>query len=162
MISIVIPLYNKRKYIGTTLQSVLDQTFTDYECLIIDDGSTDGSELIVKSFKDSRLKYFRQENSGVSSARNAGIRLAKGNYVAFLDADDRWDRHYLETMVGLTRRYPDEVFFSAAHTCVSTIKTEISVIRDYCSWFNICFTSGIIVKRVIFNEIFPPPHLESE
>jgi glycosyltransferase involved in cell wall biosynthesis len=92
MISIIIPAYNSEKYITETINSVLTQTYTDWELIIIDDGSTDNTAEIVKQFceKDDRIKYYYQENSGVSSARNLGIEKAEGNIIAFLDADDVW------------------------------------------------------------------------
>ena len=92
MISIIIPAYNAEKYITETINSVLNQTYTDWELIIIDDGSTDNTAKIIKQFceKDDRIKYYYQENGGVSSARNLGIEKAEGNIIAFLDADDIW------------------------------------------------------------------------
>lgn len=106
MISIIIPLFNKEKLIAKTLQSVFDQTFADYEIIMVNDGSTDGSESVVRSFKDSRIRLINQPNAGVSAARNRGIAEAKGEYVAFLDADDTWLPDYLEKQVKLARKYP--------------------------------------------------------
>jgi glycosyltransferase involved in cell wall biosynthesis len=88
MISIVIPLYNKQNVIKYTIESVIRQTLTDWECIVVDDGSTDSSSLIVNSFNDRRIKYFYKSNGGVSSARNYGAVHAKGDWVVFLDADD--------------------------------------------------------------------------
>ena len=77
--SIIIPLYNKEKFIENTLKSVLNQTFTDYEILIVNDGSTDNSLGKVLQFNDSRIKHFNKENGGVSTARNYGIKKAKSD-----------------------------------------------------------------------------------
>lgn len=88
--SVVLPLYNKEKYIKRTLESVLNQTFSNFEVLVIDDGSTDKSCEIVESINDSRIRLIRQENGGPSKARNRGIKEAKGKFIAFLDADDEW------------------------------------------------------------------------
>jgi glycosyltransferase involved in cell wall biosynthesis len=107
MFSIIIPLYNKEKEISPTLNSVLNQTFTNFEVIVIDDGSTDNSYSIVQSFLDSRLVLLRKCNGGVSSARNLGIETAKFEYIAFLDADDLWDRMFLEEMSKLIDTYPD-------------------------------------------------------
>ena len=93
--SVVIPLYNCRDYIHEAVTSVLDQTFSDFEIIVIDDGSTDGSGEVVKAFDDPRIRYFRQENQGVSAARNAGIAQAQGRFIAFLDADDYWHKQHL-------------------------------------------------------------------
>ena len=116
MISVVIPLYNKQNSIVATLQSVLAQTYTDYEVVIVDDGSTDNSAQVVKEFisaypqplpKGKGVRLVRKANGGVSSARNTGIMEAKGEYIAFLDGDDLWDKKYLETLHELICDYPD-------------------------------------------------------
>lgn len=96
MFSIVIPLYNKERLITRTLKSVLDQTFTQYEVLIVDDGSTDNSLNMVKSLKDTRIRILSKQNGGVSSARNFGIKNAKNSWIAFLDADDLWHPNHLQ------------------------------------------------------------------
>ena len=88
LLSVIIPLYNKQDYILHTLNSVLSQEFNDYEIVIVDDGSTDNSFQIVKSISDKRIRIFRKDNGGPSSARNFGVKMAKGEWVLFLDADD--------------------------------------------------------------------------
>ena len=90
MVSIIIPCYNQGKFLDEALQSVLNQTYKNWECIIVNDGSTDNSEVIAKSWiiKDARFTYFHKENGGVSSSRNLGIKKAKGGFIQFLDADD--------------------------------------------------------------------------
>jgi glycosyltransferase involved in cell wall biosynthesis len=95
-ISVIIPVYGAEKYIGATLQSVLDQTYKDFEVLIIDDASPDRSIEICQQFTDPRIKIIRQKNRGLPGARNTGIRHAQGEYLAFLDADDIWLPEKLE------------------------------------------------------------------
>ncbi len=107
MISVVIPLYNKEKQIAHTLQSVFNQTFQDFEVVIVDDGSTDGSVAEVEKFEDQRIRVVRQQNVGVSAARNRGINEAKSDLIAFLDADDEWKPEYLATQYYLYQKYPD-------------------------------------------------------
>lgn len=114
LISIVIPLYNKEKWIQNTLKSALSQTFSDFEILIIDDGSTDNSAEIAKKITDKRIHYFHKENEGVSATRNFGIEKASGKYIAFLDADDFWHSTFLENMISMIAEYPNEKVFSAA------------------------------------------------
>lgn len=106
-ISVVIPLYNKEKQIAHTLQSVFKQTFQDFEVVIVDDGSTDGSVSEVEKFSDSRIRLIHQKNAGVAAARNRGIEEAKGDLIAFLDADDEWKPEYLATQYQLSQKYPD-------------------------------------------------------
>lgn len=107
MISVVIPLYNKATSIASTLDCVMRQSFADWEIVVVDDGSTDGSADIVDSIKDIRIRLIRQQNAGVSCARNKGVSESKGEFVAFLDADDEWVVDYLEKQFELTHKYPE-------------------------------------------------------
>lgn len=102
LVSIITPMYNSERYIEYTIESVLKQTYTDWEMLIIDDCSTDKSADIAKSYakKDSRIKYIRvKENRGVSHARNIGLKEAEGQFIAFLDSDDIWNNKKLQKQV---------------------------------------------------------------
>ena len=112
MISIVIPLYNKESQIANTLLSVLAQTYQDFEVVIVDDGSTDGSVAEVQKIQDQRIRIISQKNAGVSAARNRGIAEAKGEYIAFLDADDEWKPDYLAAQAALIEKYPDYKVFA--------------------------------------------------
>lgn len=112
-VSVIIPLYNTEKYIAETIQSVINQSFTNWELIIIDDGSTDSSPSKVKSFlNDTRIKYHRQSNSGVSAARNNGIKLSAAKYIAFLDADDTWEKTNLEEKLNVLRENTIDFVFS--------------------------------------------------
>lgn len=97
-ISIIVPCYNQAQYLDECLQSVLDQTYSYWECLIIDDGSPDNTEEVAKKWvvKDARFKYFKKENGGVASARNFGIEKANGQWILPLDGDDKIGLEYLE------------------------------------------------------------------
>lgn len=99
LVSVVIPVYKVERYIAATIQSVLEQTYTNFELLIVNDGSPDRSVEICQQFTDNRIKIIHQENSGVCAARNTGILNAKGKYVAFLDGDDLWLPEKLEKHV---------------------------------------------------------------
>ena len=112
--SIIIPLYNKEKFIENTLKSVLQQSFTDYEVLIVNDGSTDASETKILAFNDSRIQYFYKDNEGASEARNYGIKKAKSEYITFLDADDYWYPNFLEAMFLTIGKFPEQKVFAAA------------------------------------------------
>jgi len=109
--SVVIPLFNKEKYIIKTLNSVFQQTFSDFEIIIVDDGSTDRSITIINEIEDERLKINYQKNQGASAARNKGIKLAKGRYIALLDADDIWLENHLQNFVDSINKFPEEKIF---------------------------------------------------
>lgn len=117
--SVVIPLYNKEREIAATLGSVLSQRLLPGEIIVIDDGSTDNGPAIVRSLNSPLIRLVTQPNAGVSAARNRGAQEAKGRYVAFLDADDRWSPHYLEKMAQLIARYPDCGVYAAAFDIAS-------------------------------------------
>ncbi len=107
LFSIIIPLYNKEHTITNSIGSVLDQSFQDYEIIIVDDGSTDSSAEIVRAFADPRIKLFSQQNAGPSAARNHGIREATGEWAVFLDADDQMTKSALESFHNAIRKAPD-------------------------------------------------------
>ena len=106
MFSIIIPLYNKEGSIAQALDSVMAQECQDFEVVVVDDGSTDGGVAVVENYGDPRIRLVRQENAGVSAARNRGIEEARGEYVAFLDADDVWMPGFLSEIVALQREFP--------------------------------------------------------
>lgn len=95
LFSVIIPLYNRRETIGKAIESVLAQSEQDFELIIIDDGSTDNPQSVVKTFKDERIRFIQQKNAGSSTARNHGIKAANGQYIAFLDSDDIFLPHHL-------------------------------------------------------------------
>ncbi len=99
-VSVVVPLYNKSATIGTALGSVLGQSYRDLELIVVDDGSTDGGASVPAAAADPRVRIISQANAGPGAARNRGLRESRGEYVAFLDADDEWQPDFLETAVG--------------------------------------------------------------
>src|SRR5262245_30953172 len=115
-VSVIIPLYNKRPYIARALDSVLQQSLSDIEVLIVNDGSTDGSETIVKACTDPRVRLIHQVNAGPGAARNRGLGEATSPLIAFLDADDEWLPTYLEKSVGLLEAHdPNVAVISSAY-----------------------------------------------
>lgn len=107
LISVIIPLYNKEKIVEKTIRSVLQQTYTNFELIIIDDGSTDNSPTIVKCIKDDRIKLLEQKNGGPSKARNTGIKTAKAHWIVFLDADDELTPNALQDFIRLSEENSD-------------------------------------------------------
>lgn len=165
MISVLIPLYNKSQSIATTISSVLSQTYTEFEVIVVDDGSTDGSGDVVLTIDDDRIKYFKKENGGVSSARNYGIEKAQNELIALLDGDDLWEPTFLEEMLSLIEFTPDAALWGAGYAFqymdngdydipdLTLSQNFVGYIEDYWSIAkdNILFTSSsvIINKNVI-------------
>jgi glycosyltransferase involved in cell wall biosynthesis len=110
--SVIVPVYNRANVLGRTLQSVLDQTFQDFEIVVVDDGSSDDPAAVVEKFADPRIRFLRQENRGGGAARNAGIDAARGRLVAFLDSDDEFLPHHLENMHRLLATEEDTVGYA--------------------------------------------------
>lgn len=105
LVSIITPTYNCAKFIGATIESVLNQTYQNFEMIIVDDASKDNTEEVVKSFKDKRIKYIRlSKNSGPAVARNRAMEEARGKYMAFLDSDDLWKREKLEKQINFIKK----------------------------------------------------------
>lgn len=104
LVSVVLPTYNRRQSVGKAIQSVLQQTYATLELIVVDDGSTDGTEQLVRQLSDTRISYLRHENNrGGSAARNTGLAAARGQLIAFQDSDDEWLPHKLERQVALLR-----------------------------------------------------------
>lgn len=106
-VSVIIPVYNSEKFVEETIKSVLNQSYESFEIIIVDDGSADRSAEIIRTFDDPRITYVYQENQGRSKARNRGISLAKGKYIAFLDSDDVWLSRHLEIEVEILKSIPE-------------------------------------------------------
>ena len=110
-ISIIVPVYNTRKYLPRCLDSLLSQTFTDFELLLIDDGSTDGSAELCESYaaRDSRVRLVRSERLGVGFARNLGLKEAKGDYIMFCDSDDFTEPEWAQTLLDAVKAHPSSL-----------------------------------------------------
>lgn len=115
-ISVVIPLYNKARYIQRALDSVLQQSVQTFEIIVVDDGSTDGGSEIVRTNTDPRIHLLQQKNAGVSAARNHGIAAAQADLIAFLDADDAWKPAFLATVQRLHHLFPNAGICATAYT----------------------------------------------
>lgn len=114
-ISVVMPLYNKVNDVGRAIQSVLKQSFTDFELIVVDDGSTDDGAEVVSSFADARISLIKQKNGGVSAARNRGIAEVRAEQIAFIDADDVWFPDFLSSVMRLRQNYPTCDIFATSY-----------------------------------------------
>ncbi len=171
--SVIIPLYNKAPYIEKALRSVIAQTFTDYELIVVDDGSTDDSAINaerVLSGSSIPFQLIRQENAGVSMARNNGVALSRGDYLCFLDADDWWNPSFLQEISNLIGEFPDAGIYGTSYTIVneSKHKTRIAPIAlepgfekgyiNYCQVYAktlaMPLTSiSVAIPRAVFDEM---------
>lgn len=163
MFSVVIPLYNKELSIQNTIQSVLNQSYQDFEIIVINDGSTDDSVKVVNNIQDLRLRMIHQENKGVSAARNRGIKEAKYEWVAFLDGDDLWGNNHLEEVNKMMTVFPNEkVYVTSFEYSDKRImykhKREDSIfkIENYFKEAireNLMWTSIVVVHKSCFDAI---------
>lgn len=148
--SVIIPLYNKENSIFSTIQSVLDQTYTDFELIVVNDGSTDNSLNVVEQFSDKRLRVLDKKNGGVSSARNFGIQSAMNPWIALLDGDDLWLPEFLEKACSMIKTYPEAGILSVEWNYEDgsykfPYKTE-GYIRNY---FEICLKGSVLSSSSI-------------
>lgn len=163
-VSVVIPNYNYEKYVARTINSVLAQTYPNLEIIVIDDGSKDNSLEVLKSFGD-KIKVVRQKNQGVSRARNYGVELSSGEYIAFLDADDLWLSDKIEKQLA---KFKTNESYGLVHCSMSLINLEDEIIGENSSgqegWVFeefLKFQSGVVIgagstallKRSVFEEI---------
>ncbi len=128
-VSVIMPAYNRAAYIGEAIQSVLEQNFRDFELLVVDDGSTDETEKVVRDFQDKRVRYFYQENGGISAAMNTGIRNARGAYIARLDSDDIWLQDMLNTLINTLTTRPEISWAYASTTAMDKYGVPLPEIR---------------------------------
>lgn len=147
-VSVVIPTYNTACFLGEAIQSVLDQTFQDFEIIVVDDGSTDNPKEVVDSFTDSRIKYIYQDNSGVSTAYNRGFKLSRGEYATFLDSDDVLLKGSLEKSLDVMDSHP-KVGLSYGQASVMDEDGNIYRVKE--SGFT--NTSGIVDRKKQIGEL---------
>ena len=127
-VSVIIPTYNRRDVIMKTVESVLSQTEQDLEVIVVDDGSVDDTQSIIKNLNDNRVSYFYKTNGGPSSARNLGLSKANGKYLAFLDSDDFWPDNYLEVMTGYLESNNE---FGAAYGPITVVYPDGKEVISY-------------------------------
>ena len=164
-VSVVIPLYNKAPHVERAIRSVLGQTWTAFELIVVDDGSTDEGAAIVESLGDKRIRLIRQTNQGVSAARNRGISAANTEWIGFLDADDEWAPEFLQTVLSARVRCPTAKLIGSAYSVVDkagraerlrfeNVPNDVGLINN---WFEaaikhnpIC-PSSVLIKKEVFD-----------
>nr|WP_315174138.1 glycosyltransferase family 2 protein [uncultured Flavobacterium sp.] len=178
LVSIIVPCYNQSQYLDGALQSVLDQTYTNWECIIVNDGSPDHTEEIAKRWvkSDLRFVYLKKDNGGLSSARNSGLDIAKGDYLQFLDSDDILDRRKLElsinelyldvsanVVISNFRMFTVNPNLSSAPYC--ELKKELFTFKNVLFKWDSLFTIPIhcgLFKSSLFNDFRFPEELKAK
>lgn len=162
-VSVIIPAFNAQESIEATIISVIGQTYNNIEIITIDDGSVDDTATIINEYckRDKRIVYVYQQNAGVSSARNSGIKIAKGDYVAFLDSDDCWSPDHLNHAVDFFMQYPEVKWHCSAYKIIKSCKEESVIVKstkkvlnyfDYAHRIGIVWTGCVSIAREILVE----------
>lgn len=158
MVSVIIPTYNRAEKVKKAVISVLEQTWSDLEVIVVDDGSTDNTKTTLESIFDSRLRYCYQENAGACVARNRGIELAKGEYIAFHDSDDVWHRDKLEKQMRIFEQFDVDLVFCKLKKILpegsykmSPLTIEEGILNPVQTLFGIG-TQTIVAKRKVFEQ----------
>lgn len=147
-VSIITPTFNRRRLIGETIDSVLNQKYADYEMIIVDDGSTDNTEEYIKEhYSDSRIKFFKQENKGQNFARNLGLQQAQGKFICFLDSDDMWPDYKLSMSLEVFEKNPDVDVVYGYEKIISEQGVEIG--QDKIRRYSGKITAKLLVENFI-------------
>lgn len=141
LISVIIPVFNGEIFLEDAIKSVLNQNYDNLECIVVDDGSTDGSAVVAK--KHERIIYLHQEHKNVASARNLGVRKSSGEYLAFLDADDIWDSDKLKTQINYMEENPDIDYSVTKHSLFLT-----EGLKDFPQWVKINHSAGETIAYI--------------
>ncbi|MFN4150062.1 MAG: glycosyltransferase family 2 protein, partial [Candidatus Sericytochromatia bacterium] len=147
LISIIIPCYNQAQYLNDCLQSIFEQTYSNWECIIINDGSLDNSEAIAKRWeqKDARFKYVKKENGGLSNARNTGLSEATGDFIQFLDSDDLLSKQKIKVSIDAFLKFPDLDVVITNYNMIDG--TNLQRIKPYYNLSHVIFNFKTIVNK---------------
>ncbi|RKY41922.1 MAG: glycosyltransferase family 2 protein [Candidatus Makaraimicrobium thalassicum] len=160
--SVIIPTFNRRAFLETAVNSVLAQTFRNLELIVVDDGSTDGTKELMSSCEDKRIVYFHQSNHGVSHARNRGLELTRGDFIAFLDSDDRWNpeklektAEYIKNFQGISIFHTEEIWYRRGKLLNHKKKHKKPSGRVYRNTLPLCCISisTAVIKKDVFDTV---------
>jgi len=160
--SVIIPAFNRKAFLGKCLTSVLAQSYANFEIVIVDDGSTDGTKKLITSYKDKRINYFYQQNHGVAYTRNRGLEKSKGEFITFLDSDDWWDPEKLQKAVEYINRFPqikifhtEEIWYKNSHLLEQRSKHKKPTGFVYKNSLPLCCISisTAVIHRGVFDSI---------
>jgi hypothetical protein len=149
-VSVIIPVYNGEAFIEQALESVFEQTFQDFEILVINDGSTDGTEARLAKYRD-RIKYVKQENVGLAATRGRGVQVARSSLIAFLDADDVWLPQKLERQMEVARSHPECGIITSDVLSFVDDRVVVSSLKE---WYRP--ESGNVLENLLFGNWIPP------
>ena len=153
-VSVIIPTYNYAHYITEAVESVLNQTYKDFEIIVVDDGSTDNTKEVIRPYLN-KIKYIYQQNSGPSAARNRGIKEAKGEYIAFLDADDIWLPQKLELQIKFIEKEKELGLVFSDMTCFNEKGIlKKSFLKDIPVFNDLCIESLSSIEKIISDDVF--------
>lgn len=174
-VSVLVPVFNKAPYLRRSIDSVLGQSFDDFEVVLVDDGSTDGSADVIRSYADPRIRLVQQANGGAGAARNRALREARAPLVALLDADDVWEPGFLATMTALAAEYPQAGLLCAPYGFVEPGGARVlprivgvpargilpSYFRSVALGDQVATATSVCAPRAVFEELggFPPEPL---
>lgn len=150
LVSIIVPVYNVEKYLSKCIESLINQTYTNIEILLINDGSTDNSKKICEQFKekDSRIKLINKENGGLSDARNKGLQEAISKYIAFVDSDDYVEKNYIETLYSLITKFNSEIAIADFRVIKGAKKIKEDETKEY------CITPEKAIEEMLYSDFY--------
>jgi len=158
LISVIIPAYNAEKYLAEALDSVFAQDYSPFEVIVIDDGSTDDTAGVVERYSQPGIRYHYQPNGGIAAARNTGINMAQGDWIAFIDADDLWMPHRLSAQVELLQEFPEAEFISGKvrqFISPDVPEEQRKKYRIHAEDVQVHLMTASLIKRDVFNRVGP-------
>lgn len=163
IVSVIIPIYNSEKNIKKCLESIINQTYTNLEIILIDDGSTDNSIEVCQEYKDDRIKVYKEKNSGPSTARNLGLKQCNGNYIVFVDSDDYIEKNMIEIMLKKIKSDDYDICICGYYLVSNSLKKKITItINNNKNFKEIVFDYKNNVYGYLWNKMFKKNSIEKK